>query len=594
MASIDISGVVGKAYVADAQAAAGALSIQANQAATQTSFTDTKAHLTAIGNADALVAETTGLGQLTTEAATQRVGLSIGEDPTDLMGLQAQRAKDLLAAQKDRTAALARVNEKRKVSFFDNPLDWVTNQFTINDDIEAHNAANANIGNIEGQIEESNKFLSTAQDNFKRQQTTVTAGSVAAQAARVKELAAVQSDLATRQAYASSSEAVLQLTELSAKQLQFAAQAVNAQQTAEQIRLAQAHLALSQEEFDWKKLQKTQGEAANEYLRQTINRGLKVLDPNQPELSDQNPKLLGIIQGKVPLDGLLKQAFDLGETNRKVDPSGNTSRVLGATPLATISTLQYSPYLSPDQAPVVRLMVETATAAKGSAAYKVIEANKDVKAAEAYINNAVQEVFKTAATKVADPTNPYFLPPVDIIIAQTKGLQELSTYQKVLAPAIAARIDLSTPDNVIQLIASAASKGDISANQAALDVATIWKQGQRINVESKQLKNMGIAPIVSYNVPIRTGAASTPVTDVSNPNEVLRAINIIMARKYNSGPGAFSAELSASPIIKGAAGAFKLFDEAATASGDSMKNSEGYKDAMNNYWASEGLGKRTK
>lgn len=570
MGAIDISSVLSKSYVANAQASEGALAIQANAAGAQSSFIDTRNRLIDIGNADALIETTKGNGQLVMESASQRVALSLGEDPADLMGKQAQRARELATAQEARAAALDKIAEKRKVSFFDNPIEHIINQFTINDDIEAHNAANAKANDIEAQIAENNKFLATEHQNFVLGQTTVTAGSVAASANRVRQLANVQADTATRQAYAASSESVMQLTQLSAQQLQFAATALNAQQTAEQVRMAQAHLALSQEEFDWKKLQKQQGEAANQYLMDTINRGLTAIDPNQPLLTAANPKFLSIIQGKVPLDGVLKQAFELGEMNRKVDPNGGTSRILGVTPVQTLQTLAFDPYLAPDQKAVASRMIEVVTAAKQSAEYKVIAASKDEQAAKAYLNTAVQEAFKLDAAKISGPTNPYWLPSLDSIVKNTPGLQELPTWQKVIAPAIAAKVELSNPDMVMQLIASAASKGEISPNQAALDVSTIYKQGQRVNVESKQFKNMGIAPLLQYNVPIRTGPTSSPTVDASNPNEVLRTLSIIMSRRYNSGPSAFSAEVSASPIIRGATKGFQLFDDAATEYGQSM------------------------
>ena len=570
MGAIDISSVLSKSYVADAQASEGALAIQANVAGAQSSFIDTRNRLVDIGNADALIEFTKGTGQLVVESASQRVALSLGEDPADSMGKQATRAKELLAAQDARSKALSDIEAKRKVSFFNNPIQYITNQFTINDDIEAHNAAALKAEDIETKIQERNKFLATERQNFVLGQTTVTAGSVAASAERVRQLANIQADNATRQAYAANSQSVMELTQLSAQQLQFAATALNAQQTAEQVRMAQAHLALSQEEFSRKKLQKQQGDAANQYLLDTINRGLAALDPNQPLLTAVNPKLLGIIQGKIPLDGVLKQAFELGEMNRKVDLNGKPSRILGVTPFQTLQTLSFDPYLAPDQKAVAARMLEVVGVAKQSAEYKVIEARKDEQAAKAYLNNAVQEVFKLDAAKVSGPTNLYWLPSIDSIVKDTPGLQELPTWQKVIAPAIAAKVELSNPDMVIQLIAAAASKGDISPNQAALDVATIYKQGQRVNVESKQFKNMGVSPLVQYNVPVRTGPTSSPTVDASNPNEVLRTLTIIMARRYNSGPGMFSSEISNMPILKGAAKGFQLFDEAATDYGQSM------------------------
>ena len=99
----------------------------------------------------------------------------------------------------------------------------------------------------------------------------------------------------------------------------------------------------------------------------------------------------------------------------------------------------------------------------------------------------------------------------------------------VLDPAIQAGLDLNSPSKVFNLGLSAVQKGDISANQFAIDYATMYRAAQRLNVTSKQLFGLGISPTEQYNTKLDTGTFISHTVDNANAGAVLNATSRALA-----------------------------------------------------------------
>ncbi len=523
MASLDqlmLSASTAMKQVGEAQ-----IAIQANTAALETSAAQTAGRYESIADSAELMARTIGLGKLASEQSNMQTALNVGADPKDIMGRQAQDAQILLQAQDARATALQKINEKKAVSFFDDPIGWFTAQFTINDDIAEYNAANDQAANVEATISERAKFVDAQYQNNLRTTQTVTAASVDASASQARNLALVQADEARRQAILYNSTGVKELVSLSVQQMQLVSNAVDAQTRQEQLQIALGHLDLSRQEFDWKTIEKSKGDKASQYVVDMINRGLEIIDPNEPALDINSPKAIALISGKLPLSGKLQRAFELGEMNSRVDPDGQRgTRILGSSPVDFLQTLQYKPAIAPDQKAGVNLVQTTVAQAQDTAQYKALLAAKDVEGAKKFLNEAVKEAFKQASNLVSSPDNPYALPTIETILSNTPALSELPFVQKVLSPAIAAKIPLADASKIYALGIAAVSKGDISLNQMAVDMSVIYRQAQRINIQSKQLIGMGIAPLEAYNVKIQNGDLIDPKVNLADPNELRRLI----------------------------------------------------------------------
>jgi len=528
---IDVSGVMSAAAADMKQISAAKVALDANTAAIQSSYDQTQSRYQQIGAAAALDTTVKGMGALQVQDAANRSGLELNVDPGDTMGRQRADAEELLQAQSDQSTALAEIKRKQSTSFFDDPLGWITNQFTINSDIDQYNTAEETAASATRNIQQRAAALDSNVKAFRLQQTTLSAASIQAQAEQAKNLALIQSDEAARQSLITNANNIKEQVSLSGQQLQAQATVLDSKVKQENIQIALEHLALSREEFEWKKLEKKHGEAANQYVVDTINRGLEVMDPNQPKLDSNSPRALALLSGKVPLDGLLKQAYDLGEVNRRLSPNGTQTRLLGTTPVQTLQTLAYKPALAPDQQAGVSLLTNAAAEAEKDPTYVQLKNAKDFAGANARMNELIKGVFKQQAVLVDGPTNIYHLPAAAEIIKQSPGLQELPFVQKVLAPLIKAGVPTTEPSQVYSAGLDAVKKGDITANQFAIDYAAIYKQGQRVNVASKQIMNLGIAPEEAYRTKINTGSFISDTVDNANAGEVLRSVSKSMARE---------------------------------------------------------------
>lgn len=529
--ALDLAGILGQ--VSETQKVAGNAASTINAASANIAkLQNANAGLEVdAGNLSALI-EGVGLqGKLAVEQANVRTAASVGEDLNNSMGLQSRDAQELLNAQEARRTALAKVNAKNSTSLFTDPIGWLVNQFTINDDIEAHNAANGQIQDIEARVAERSKFLDSRYQNDIRQQSSVTAASIDAAAKKTLNVAQIAANKASMDAYATQSKAVGELATMSATQLSAAMQGFNAVKAQEQIGIAHAHLALAQtaetraqEETQIRKDAKDADKAVGDYQQENIIAGLKAMYPNNPEKWEvpNSIKLKGIISGKIPLDGELKNAYEVGAGNRRIDPTGGT-RVLAATPSKFAEVLQYQPYMPPDTKSTVALYNEATKDVNKYPPYIEAVNAKDSKRAAVAFDEFVRDEFAQAAKKVNSPDNPYALPTIGQIAQNIPGVQGMALYKTVLAPLLAAKADLSDPPKVFAAAVTAVQAGQISLNTAMTELATIYKAAQISNVKSKQIESIGVAPSFTYNAPIYSGRFSSEYTDQTDPAKLIRA-----------------------------------------------------------------------
>lgn len=533
MATLNISSVLDAAAKAGKQAGITADILAANTAAEESLQRDQAARYRTVGVQAAIEATEISLQTQRIEDANNRMGLALAADPEDTIGRQAKQAEQLLAAQDARAKALANVTAKQSINLFTDPLGWLQAQFTINDDIAEHNTANSTAADIEAQIAETNAALTKSAQNFAIQRRTVTDASIAANAERLRQLSNIQADEAARQALLTNSKGATQLLELTAQQLQFRQASLNPEALKNQQEIALAHLAMSRQEFAWKTAEKEKGDAAGKYVSDTILAGQKILWPDAPQKWDapNSPKLLALISGRVPLDGDLKAAFDAGEINKRIDPELRI-RQLATSPVELLQVLRLQPSLSAGQRQVVDLVTRTADEIKlGDAKYRALVQNKDLEGATKYLNDAIREAIKLDGRDATNPNSLYNLPSVAQLATLMPGIKSLATYEKVLAPMIAAGVDLSTPDKVFSAQVQAIAEGKLSLNEAATDAAAIYRNAQGANLRTRQLVGMGLPVKEEYRVPMPIGLISNKIIDAANSSEYSRALSIALSQR---------------------------------------------------------------
>ena len=523
-----------------ANAKAGALELQANTAAEVSLQQQQAARYSIVANADSLVAAIVGNAKLATESANLKAAQDLGLDPADSAGFQAAAAQKLIQAQKDRSDAAAAVSAKRSVGIFDDPMSWFMNQLTINDDINKHNAANATVQDIEGQIAERNQAFSAQYQNNIRLQQTVTDASVAANAESIKQQALVKADEAQRQSILSASTGVMNLLRMSGDQIQFRATGVNADMQAEHLQLALNADARAARAEAIAQAKEAQSEAGSKYITDMIELGNKVLNPSSsgtglPAGVKAN-LLRSLMMGK-DLDPDMKALYQAGVRNYRLDPTGQ-ARIVADSPIEALGLVANGQMeISPGQRDVISLMqtVHRNLVEGGDAKYNTLKANKDVAGATQYMNDSIVGAIKEQFRNAGDPASIAALPSLNAIVGSIPGVQQLPVYTNIIAPAIASKVDLSNPNLAVQYVLGEALSGKQNMNDAIKQLASIYKQAQALNIKTRQLPNIGVAVPESYNIYLSTGSLSKQLVDLADPKALLSAVSNTLAQKMLTG-----------------------------------------------------------
>lgn len=513
----------------NAVASSAATAVSANSAKVSESYNADATLQRQNADSAALVESTKQAGQLQYEVALRKNALDVGTDIGDATGIYAALSKQYMESKVAQNKALDAVNEKNSVSFFDDPLQFVINQVTVNGDIQAHNAAEAKADIASKQISEMNLLTDQRAIASAKLKTTVTEASANAAVSEVRNKANMLADQYAREAILQNTAGIEKLVSLSETQLRNTQTAFSAQAQQEQIGIAQAHLAMSREEFNRKKIQAEKGDQFAQYMTDTVIRGYKAMYPNNPDkwVAPNSPRIFALISGG-PVDEEMKYAYERGQINSRAANPDGSNRILATSAADFLQGMKFGVQTGADAKVVKDLIVDTARGVVGSAAFKQLNP-KDVEGQQTMINDTVKQVLKGQAALVKDPSNPYYLPSIDAIAKQTPALQNFPLWKNILSPIAASGIDLSDPNTAFHIGLKAVQDGKISLNVFAVDLATMYKQGQAVNIQSKQFIPMGLAPENAYRVKIDAGGITNATVNMADPAEIMRA-----AMKYRT------------------------------------------------------------
>lgn len=538
MSGIDISGILDQVNAAtqgvSETTSSAASTIAANNTALTDSYTESEVRAKNTADATGLVQSVHNFGQLAAQDAIQKFAAQVGADSEDSTGLQHSLTQTFLDASNKRNQADATIAQKRSINFMDDPLGWIMNKVTINDDINQRNAYNEQANDAEDQIAATNRLVDArASAIAKTQTTTSTAAAQAGATIAANNAMEVASNL-NRQGLVANTAGVKEISDLDYRQLSIATNRLDAnakylqiQNDQSRLSIAQQSLSLEQERTRLATLKESEATAANDYVTASIKRGMQALYPNNPKAWDIDPgKYTAMMTGKVPMDPKLLYAYTIGSTNNQLNPQGD-KRILATSPVQMAQVLLYKPDLSPDAKTTAALIDKAVTTVHSDNNYKQLIAAKDTKGIEDAINTTAQQLLDASVNHTNDPTSMYYLPPADIISKNIPALQNSQLYQKVLTPLIAAKVDLSDPNAVTGYAVAAIKEGKINTNDAADGIATMYAQGQAANIASKQIAAMGLVPTQKYISNATGGGSLGGIGDIDYADKIAVQRNIM-------------------------------------------------------------------
>lgn len=440
------------------------------------------------------------------------------------------------AAQTAKDEALKSIQQKDSVSLFDDPIQYFTNQFTINQDIAKHNAADALLQSASDRIQQINaNTQSTIQT-----QNAISEPLTAASAAAATRIAATKSLLdankAKQEGISYNVQGITAALNTSKEALGVQFQVQNARNTEQQIGISLQHLELSKEEFNQRKQVYEDANLFAKSVADTVNVGRTTL--NLPPLTEGNGKtLLAAIRTKgfEGLTGDLKTSYESGLATQAAGiPLIGASPAKAAQALATVPSIQ----LNPTQLPIKNLLSsasqEVAAALSPEGALKTKNPalqgldKKDTAGIQAAYNIVVQAKLDTYAKDIEPgaASNPYQIGSINQLAANSPTIQALPIYQKLFAPIVKSGVQLSEPSQIFSLVSDAVQKGTISHNEA-LELSTIYQVGVKTNLAMRNLPSFGLIPRLSYNTSLEINAAvfsSNKIVDLTKPDALSRAL----------------------------------------------------------------------
>lgn len=509
------------------------------------SHSDDAATQTEIGANTAIITNAKLSADMATQTARTKGALALGTDLRSQGELISGLSDNILDLMSQRDAVSKTIQQKKAVGLFDDPLQWIFNQVTISDDLEKH-------AGIEARLDEQGKNLSTL--NTLTQQTIQTqnaltapiteAGMVAANK-NVIAAATLQATASQRAALASNASGITAALNVSKEVLASQFQALNAQNTQTNIGLAQAHLALDQQRFDWQKDEKKIADAARNkqtsvenYMMEQVNQGL-VLMGMQPIPAD-SPRAGAImmnLKSGSPSAALFAEAFNVATRSEAAG-----AKIFAGNPAQAIELLDRVPVpMNGAQVPVKNILNSAVQQVKDAATAGGGTINlKDPAVRAQALNNAATKILIDQNKKVlvGDSDNVFNIPPIAAIIAASPEAQKLPIVEKVIAPAIAAGTVLSDPNQVFALTVAALASKKITYPEA-LELTSLYQRGVKVNLEARELQAFGLnlepkkpgdPSLFSYNVPIQvSNSGSKQVVDLTKPDLLGRALNKYLA-----------------------------------------------------------------
>lgn len=471
-----------------------------------------------VNNALATSAKTKGelLAQQAIQKAKQKLGLDIDGTSDQLSGLIAESN----AQYNEKQAALDRIKAKESVNWWEDPIGWVVNQFTISDDINTHNIADAKLAAAESRIDTITKQLTDQAIAQNASAATLTQASVDAVTQNQKLLATVQANQSKLSGLTANLNSIQAVLSAGREAFSTVMSVFGAQQQQEQQAISLRHVQIAEESLALSKKKERLQELSDQNLINTIKLGRQSLYGEKASFADLNDEgraqnILAEIRSGKPISPQLLAEFRAGLTAA----ARNGIPSIGSSPAGAYQAFVSAPVQLSSEAEKTKALIYRAV---GSIEKDPnFAGEKDpVKISEA-INKKVTALVTTDFEKVqpGDRNNVANIPSIKDLSQHSAVVKNSPFYQKVLLPAQQAGISIDDPNIVIPLGIKALQKKEITYAEF-LDYSTIIAVGMETNNRLKRFADMGISAPKTYNVSIKESPDDlfNNVRDISKPD----------------------------------------------------------------------------
>lgn len=487
--------------------------------------TDAISKQDAINAADAIISSTQEAAKYQLQKDDQAAAAAFGINMNASNSIISTIANDIATNTSRGDAALARIRDKQSVGFFDDPLTYIGNLFTINNDIEDYNTSEAEVDRKTALMQ---RLQTITQEQFKVNAATEevnTAATVQAFADKTAAASALALDKIKYENLQHNIEGVKAIQEMDYRGLLIQHQALATVDEEKRMDIQQQEMDMHKQAFAIQ-LEERQGNmAADAAMIKQINLGLGVMGKNPVDAARW--KVLSRVGGNALKQ--LQDAFIIGG-NQAI----NGNSVLGTTPAAAGDVIIRNQLAAPaSESPVANFITQASISAKNNPMLKGNVAGQE-QAANEIVHNAIFGRVDPATGKPAggwisnidgrDAANIYNAPDVKSL-ANIPGFADTITYKNIIAPQLAnGNIPHITAPDLVEQMYTGMKNGILTPNQFVYELNAYGLASEAINNATKQYAKYGLPPQSSFNVNLQLpsrGIFTPRITyDLTNPVDI--------------------------------------------------------------------------
>lgn len=489
---------------------------------------------TSIGLNNAIVLNAQNSAALATQNSKLKAGAIFGADLGQQGEMLTEATQVWNTAYQQQLSSAKAIQEKDSVSFLDDPLQFIINQFTVNDDIRAHNAAMQVKDTAKSHIDEINAMSDATarnQVNFSQSITQASIDAASQIALKTAEIAAAE---AKSKGVGYNIEGLQAAINASKEDLAIKFNVLNAKTQQENLQLQLDNFSLHKQEFQWKKDDRETQYAADEMIVGRIQKGLQSIYGSQAPDLNNNPKAakqyLSLFKSNSPAGKEAVEAFMLGGAGT----FGNPATVVDL--LKSGVNVKFTPSQE-----AIKNLFESADR-ELDAKFKIdpLKTPKDARERQQMLNAEIKNKLDQMARNI-DPgssTNVFNVGSTAALITMP-GVKDTALVQKVLGPAIAAGARLSDPTQLVSAAVAAVNRGQIKLEDAIGGITALYQKGVETNNQERDFVKLGIAPPRTYNTTLKTNQnaifGGSDIVNLTEANSVKRAVLRMMATSRLSG-----------------------------------------------------------
>lgn len=451
------------------------------------------------GNA-AQVKVQTELGEVARqEASRQAIAARMGTDPSKVGWIIGQKADEIKVADAGLAQASAAIKEKDSVSFLQNPLGWLQNQLTINDDIANYNY----FARQKNRAEETALQLERLTQASFQTSNALSATTSEAYVGAMKVLGAFQYQANALDAAAQGArwnmEGIVAATNADRDRLQVMYSANNAVMQEKHYQTELAKLKLSLAEFNLRKQAHDEKAGEDSLILKYISNGYFNMTGKPMDQTTASQALV-LYKSKHP-DAIAM--FESGLASSKITGGESNKPVISLSPYKSSDLVGQGKVtnMSPAMTQVGEQLVSWRRSFENPAVQNAYPYDpKDKNSKEVAFNKYVEDQKRLTLGNVT-PDSVFAPYPIQKVAQLNKNISNLPIWKNVLEPASKTGVDINDPNIAFGVVTAAMQQGKLSYPDA-LDLSLMYAAGLDLNNQTRNFIAFGISPVKSYNTSV--------------------------------------------------------------------------------------------